>query len=97
MLPFALIVPVAVLLTGVLFLAGTRPSRRLPESVRRELTTIPTQSWKSQVVDLQLADGRVIEEVYVAFGKYIALIGGRMRSHRYAARDVVHARHHHDI
>jgi hypothetical protein len=96
-LALAFLVPVAVVLTGVLFLAGTRPSRKLPESVRQELTTIPTQSWQSQVVDLQLADGRVVPKVYVAFGRYIALIGGRMRSHRYSTGDVVHARHHHDV
>jgi hypothetical protein len=94
MLALAFIVPAAIVLTALLFLAGTRPSRRLPASVRRELATIPTRSWQSQVVDLQLADGRVIEEVYVAFRKYIALIGGRMHSHRYTASDVVHARHH---
>lgn len=79
---------------GSIVLAGTRSSRRLPEAVRRELAAIPTRRWNSHLVDLEFSTGRVIEGVFVAYGKYVALIGGRMRSERYAASDVIHARDH---
>jgi hypothetical protein len=81
---------------GLLVGAGTRPSHRLPEAVRHELASIPTRRRAQHVVDLELVDGRVVEKVYVAHGKYIALIGGRMRSHRFTASDVAHATNHLD-
>ena len=78
---------------GLLFITvGTRSRRRLPEPVRRELAAIPTIRWNQHHVDLELRDGRVVEGVYVAYGKYVALVGGRMKQAGYAVDDVVHAR-----
>jgi hypothetical protein len=74
--------------------AATRPSRRLPEPVCEQIAALPERRRNQHVVDLQLSDGRVIEKVWIAWGKYIALVGGRMRRQRYAARDVVGARLH---
>lgn len=78
---------------GLLFITvGTRSRRRLPEPVRRELAAIPAIRWNQHHVDLELRDGRVVEGVYVAYGKYVALVGGRMKQAGYAVDDVVHAR-----
>ena len=94
MLAFGLTSALLLIPFGLLVGAGTRPSHRLPEAVRHELERIPTRHWHRHLVDLELADGRVVEKVYVAYGKYIALIGGRMRSHRFTASDVTHATNH---
>jgi hypothetical protein len=94
----ALLVVVLLTALGLAFIAaGTRRSRRLPDAVCQELRAMPTRQWKSHVVDLELSDGRVVEGVYVAYGKYVALIGGRMRSEHYSVGDVVHARPHPDV
>jgi hypothetical protein len=81
-------------LAGLAFIAAaTRRRRRLPEAVCRELALIPPVRWNQHLVDLELSDGRVVERVWIAYGRYVALIGGRMRSQRYAVDEVIHARH----
>lgn len=79
---------------GSFFLIAMRPSRRLPDGVCQELAAIPMRRRGQHIVDLQLRDGRVVEKVWIAYGKYVALIGGRTRSHSYTARDVIHATDH---
>lgn len=79
---------------AALTVAATRPSRRLPEPVCEQIAALPERRRNQHVVDLELIDGRVVEKVWIAWGKYIALVGGRMRSRGYAARDVVGARRH---
>jgi hypothetical protein len=84
---------VVLAVSGLLFITvGTRGRRRLPEPVRRELAAIPPIRWKQHHVDLELRDGRVVGGVYVAYGTYVALIGGRMKQAGYGVDDVVHAR-----
>ena len=79
-------------ISGLIVLAGTRPSRRLPEPVCAQIAALPEDRRNHHVVDLELADGRLIEKVSIAYSKYIALVGGRMRNERYTASDVVRAR-----
>ena len=68
-----------------------RPARALPESVCREIARLPERRANQHVVDLELVDGRRIQKVWIAWGRYPAMIGGRTLMHRYRPRDVVHA------
>ena len=83
----------AALLTalGLVGVFGRRDSRALPESVCDELAAIPERRENQHVVDLELRDGRRIRKVWVAWGRYPAVIGGRTITQRYRVGDVVHA------
>jgi hypothetical protein len=82
---------VLVVLVGV-YVVGRMPHRALPESVVEELSRLPARRPKQHVVDLETNDGRVIRNVWVAHGRYPAIIGGRTLTRRYRPRDVAHAR-----
>lgn len=84
---------------GLLYLGywvTRRPSRALPDSVSAEVWKVPERRSNQHVVDLELADGRVVRKVWIAWGKYPALIGGRTLLGRYRPRDAVHAFVHSD-
>jgi hypothetical protein len=86
----AICASVLAMIRGLLAL-GTRKHRAVPESVAAEIARLPERRRGQHVVDLELRDGRRVEGVWVAFGKYPALIGGRTRRDRYRPADVVHA------
>lgn len=76
--------------------AARRPSRAFPDSVRAEILQLPERRPNQHVVDLELADGRMIRKVWVAWGQYPAIIGGRTLLARYRPRDTLHAVAHAD-
>jgi hypothetical protein len=69
-----------------------RRNRALPPSVVEELESIPTSRANQHRVDLELGDGRIIRDVWVAWNTYPALVGGRTIRKRYRPSEVVHAR-----
>lgn len=73
---------------------GRRDSRALPPSVCKELEAIPERRRNQQVADLELKDGRRIRKVWIAWGRYPAVLGGRTITQRYKIRDVTHAHAH---
>ena len=70
---------------------GSREFRSLPESVCAELARLPERRSNQHVVDVELRDGRVGHKVWVAYGRYPAVIGGRMLIRHYRPKDVVRA------
>jgi hypothetical protein len=68
------------------------PARSLPESVVDEVSALPMRRKDQHVVDLETNDGRVIRNVWIAWCRYPALIGGRTLRGRYRPKNVVHAR-----
>jgi hypothetical protein len=76
---------------GVAYWATRLPSRALPASVSDEVRRLSERRPNQHVVDLELADGRVVRKVWIAWGKYPAMFGGRTIRGRYRPRDAVHA------
>lgn len=85
---------VSVAVLGLLALAhcvSTRRGRELPEPVRAEIAQLPMRRANQHVVDLELEDGRRVEKVWIAYGRFPAALGGRTLTQRYRPRQVVHA------
>jgi hypothetical protein len=86
------IVSVVILLAMVVAVPyGRRPARALPDEVCVQIARLPERRKNQHVVDLHLRDGRVVRKVWIAWGRYPALIGGRMLMGRYRPDDVVAA------
>jgi hypothetical protein len=71
--------------------AGSRSWRSLPDDVCEEIAQLPMRRPNQHVVDLELKDGRQVRRVWVAWGRFPAMIGGRTITQRYRPRQVVHA------
>ena len=52
---------------------------------------LPERRPNQHVVDLELHDGRRVRKVWIAHGKFVALMGGRTITQRFRPRDVAHA------
>jgi len=76
----------------LVYVVGRMPHRALPENVADELSRLPERRANQHLVDLETCDGRVIHNVWVAYGRYPAMIGGRTLTQRYRPTDVAHAR-----
>ena len=88
----ALVVGVGFLVgLGLVGVLGRRESRALPGSVCEEIGTIRKRRANQHVVDLELRDGRRIHKVWIANGRYPAVIGGRTITQRYKVGDVARA------
>jgi hypothetical protein len=74
------------------YLVCTRQRRELPEPVRAEIAQLPMRRANQHVVDLELEDGRRVEKVWIAYGRFPAALGGRTLTQRYRPHQVVHAR-----
>lgn len=66
---------------------GTRERNELSKAIRGELGAIPQIRPNQHLVDVTLADGRVVENVWVAYGQYLrpSLVARK----RFRASDVV--------
>lgn len=97
--PVAFLSVLAVVAGGTILLGmamsvplAQRKSRALPPHVVGELRQIPTDRQDQHLVDLELADGRVVKDVRIAWNTWPAWVGGKTIRKRYRPRDVVHAR-----
>jgi hypothetical protein len=70
----------------------TRQSwRALPDGVVEQIRRLPETRPNQHRVDLELRDGRVVEDVWIAWLRYPAVIGGRTIRARYRPSQVVGA------
>jgi hypothetical protein len=76
----------------LVYVVGRMPHRALPEDVIEEVSRLAPRRPNQHVVDLETSDGRVIRNVWVAYGRYPAMIGGRTLTQRYRPKEVAHAR-----
>lgn len=83
----------ATILVGMvaMYVYGRRPARALPDEVCLQIASLPERRKNQHVVDLQLRDGRVVRKVWIAWGRYPAVIGGRMLLRHYRPNEVVAA------
>lgn len=79
---------------GLIYVVGRSPRRALPDNVVEQMKALPERRPNQRVVDLELADGRIIRKVYVAYDRYPAVIGGTMILGHYRPADVVCATQH---
>lgn len=89
----AIVVVSGMLLLGLvaLYAFGRRRARALPDPVCLQIASLPERRKNQHVVDLQLRDGRVVRKVWIAYGRFPAVIGGGMLFRRYQPEDVVAA------
>jgi hypothetical protein len=90
-----LLIPVAVLVFLALAPAvGSVRFRKLPEAVTAQILEQPYDRPHQHLVDLELESGRWVRRVWVAWGAYPALVGGRTWTGWYRPSRVVAARPH---
>jgi hypothetical protein len=85
---------IPLLMMGLLYWYTRRSFRGLPESVAAEIRALPERGANQHLVDLELADGRIIKKVYVAWQRFPSVSPRRWLVHRYRPSAVVHARQH---
>jgi hypothetical protein len=76
---------------GLVYVLGSRPWRALPDAVCEEIAAIPARRPNQHVVDLELRDGSRLRKVWIAYGNFPAVLGGRTITRRFRPRDVIHA------